>query len=52
MSGSIPAAILFAATGDHLLIPDFRDPVLYALPAFVIITFIVTQTVGWLRRER
>ena len=50
MFGSIPGAILFAATGDRLLNPDFSDPVLYALPAFVVITFIVTRTVNWLRK--
>ena len=48
--GSIPGAILFAATGDRLLNPDFTDPVLYALPAFVVMTFIVTRTAGWLRK--
>lgn len=48
--GSIPGAILFAATGDRLLDPDFSDPVLYALPAFVVATFIVTRTVGWVRK--
>ena len=50
--GSIPAAILFAATGDRLLNPDFRDPVLYALPAFVVFTFVVTRTVGWMRKRK
>ena len=52
MFGSIPVAILFAATGDRLLNPDFSDPVLYALPAFVVITFIVTRTVGWMRKRK
>jgi uncharacterized membrane protein YdjX (TVP38/TMEM64 family) len=50
--GSIPAAILFAATGDRLLNPDFGDPVLYALPAFVLITFIVTRTVALIRKRK
>ena len=45
--GYIPGAILFAVTGDRLLNPDFTDPLLYALPAFVI-----TRTVTWLRRDR
>jgi len=50
--GSIPAAILFATTGSRLLNPDLTDPLLYALPAFVLITFIVTRTVAWMRKSR
>ncbi|MCA9949855.1 MAG: TVP38/TMEM64 family protein [Anaerolineales bacterium] len=52
MFGSIPGAILFATTGDRLLNPDLTDPVLYALPAFVVITFIVTRTVTWLKKRQ
>lgn len=52
MFGSIPVAILFASTGDRLLNPDFTDPVLYALPAFVLVTFIVTRTVAWIRKPQ
>lgn len=51
MFGSIPGAILFAATGDRLLDPDPTDPVLYALPAFFIITLIVTRTAGWMKKR-
>lgn len=51
MFGSIPGAILFATTGDRLLAPDLTDPVLYALPVFVVVTFIVTRTVEWLRKR-
>jgi len=52
MFGSIPAAILFATTGDRLLNPDLTDPVLYALPIFVVVTFIVTRTVDWIRKRK
>lgn len=52
MFGSIPGAILFATTGDRLLNPDLTDPVLYALPIFVLVTFIVTRTVTWLRKQK
>ncbi len=52
MFGSIPGAILFATTGDRLLNPDLTDPVLYALPAFVLITFIVTRLVARLKKSR
>lgn len=52
MFGSIPGAILFATTGDRLLNPDLTDPVLYALPVFVVITFIITRTVTWLKKTR
>lgn len=52
MFGSIPGAILFATTGDRLLNPDLTDPVLYALPAFVVITFIVTRTITWLKKVK
>ncbi len=50
MLGSIPGAILFATTGDRLLNPDFKDPLLYALPAFVVITFIVTRVASRIRK--
>ena len=50
--GSIPGAILFATTGDRLLNPDLKDPLLYALPVFVVITFIVTRTISWIRKSR
>ena len=50
--GSIPGAILFAATGDRLLHPDFSDPVLYALPAFVVITFIATRALSWYKKSK
>ncbi len=52
MFGSIPGAILFATTGDRLLNPDLTDPVLYALPVFVVITFIITRLIARLKKHQ
>ena len=52
MFGSIPGAIIFAITGDRLLNPDLTDPLLYVLPAFFIITLIVTRIAARIKRPK
>jgi len=52
MLGSIPGAILFATTGDRLLNPDLKDPLLYVLPLFVVITFIITRLISRIKKSK
>lgn len=42
MVGSLPGAIVIVVSGDRLLNLDFRDPLAYAFPAFVLITFLLS----------
>lgn len=44
--GATPVAVLIVLTGDRLLNLDFTDPLLYSLPAFAVLIFLITRLVA------
>lgn len=52
MIGSTPVVVLFVLTGDRLINLDFRDPLLYSLPAFAILMFLITRLASRLKQQK
>jgi uncharacterized membrane protein YdjX (TVP38/TMEM64 family) len=52
MIGSMPVAVLFVLTGDRLINLDFRDPLMYSLPAFAVLTLLITRLVSRLKQRK
>jgi uncharacterized membrane protein YdjX (TVP38/TMEM64 family) len=49
--GVTPVVILIVLTGDRLLNLDFTDPLMYSFPAFVVLTFLITRLIAWVKQR-
>lgn len=47
--GPIPGVFIFVLTGDRLLNFNLRDPLIYVLPVFVVITYMLSKIVSRIR---